>query len=382
MSFHQSTQQSNYVAQASYKDREAQAMAEEEQPMYPVDECLRHRALWIRVTVYILRLAFGLAGIYLFLLSLSVFGKGVQALTKQLSTTLFQAATAPGVALAVGVMGTSLVQSSSTTTSLVVALVGVEAIDLDVAVPMIMGANIGTAITNTIVSWFFAYDEQDKYVRAFSAATVHDAFNILNIALLFSIDSIVAAFNNGQGFLIALANATVSPDNLGEERDTQKPFDVLFSAAIDAIIVIDKKKLQDITTFLTVDEEAFIRYADKCEVFNNNNNSHLVEEPAKPFEMESDTNLGNLSDHCYLAGCTYVDDGETLPCNVEEAYDDVVDFVTSIEVVKSSFVSSKHSDSIVGIFYYFASPCDVNHQLGYNDYLLDLILWRGWTENY
>ena len=52
----------------------------------------------------------------------------------------------------IGVLVTVLVQSSSTSTSIIVGLVAAE-VPVRVAIPMIMGANIGTSVTNTIVSF-------------------------------------------------------------------------------------------------------------------------------------------------------------------------------------------------------------------------------------
>ena len=51
----------------------------------------------------------------------------------------------------IGVLATVLVQSSSTSTSIIVGLVSA-GVPVRAAVPMIMGANIGTSVTNTIVS--------------------------------------------------------------------------------------------------------------------------------------------------------------------------------------------------------------------------------------
>jgi Na+/phosphate symporter len=54
--------------------------------------------------------------------------------------------------LLIGVLATVLVQSSSTTTSIIIALVGSNELSVKMAVYMVMGANIGTSVTNTIVA--------------------------------------------------------------------------------------------------------------------------------------------------------------------------------------------------------------------------------------
>ena len=52
----------------------------------------------------------------------------------------------------IGVLVTVLVQSSSTSTTIIVGLVATD-VPVHTAIPMIMGSNIGTSVTNTIVSF-------------------------------------------------------------------------------------------------------------------------------------------------------------------------------------------------------------------------------------
>ena len=86
-----------------------------------------------------------------------------------------------------GILATSLLQSSSTTTSIIVGLVSGGALSLPGAVPMIMGANLGTSVTNTIVSLAYIKDTK-SFKKSFAAATVHDFFNVLSVAILLPIE--------------------------------------------------------------------------------------------------------------------------------------------------------------------------------------------------
>jgi len=52
----------------------------------------------------------------------------------------------------IGVIVTVLVQSSSTSSSIIVSMVGAQVMTVNQAIPVIMGANIGTSITSTFVS--------------------------------------------------------------------------------------------------------------------------------------------------------------------------------------------------------------------------------------
>lgn len=92
----------------------------------------------------------------------------------------------PLVGLMIGVLGTVLVQSSSTFTSIIVAAIGA-GMDVHIAVPMLMGANIGTSVTNTLVA-MTQIGNREEFERAFAAATVHDMFNWSTVILLFTIE--------------------------------------------------------------------------------------------------------------------------------------------------------------------------------------------------
>jgi len=112
-------------------------------------------------------------------------GSGFKLLGKDVLETFFAATENPFVGLVVGILATTLVQSSSVTTSMIVGLVAAPDNPLPIAnaVPMIMGANIGTTVTNTIVSMAHM-GRRDEFLRAFSVATCHDFFNFIAVAVL------------------------------------------------------------------------------------------------------------------------------------------------------------------------------------------------------
>ena len=55
------------------------------------------------------------------------------------------------------------------------------------AIPMIMGANIGTSVTSTIVA-LTQMGDTEQFERAFSGAVVHDFFNWLTVIVLFVLE--------------------------------------------------------------------------------------------------------------------------------------------------------------------------------------------------
>jgi sodium-dependent phosphate cotransporter len=125
--------------------------------------------------------------LYAFLVGIGAMGTAFKWMGKGYTTELLGGEHGPLVSLFIGILATTLVQSSSTTTSLVVGMVAAGALQLDSAVFMVMGANIGTTVTNTIVS-LGHITQSNEYRRAFAAATVHDFFNIIVLVILFPLE--------------------------------------------------------------------------------------------------------------------------------------------------------------------------------------------------
>jgi sodium-dependent phosphate cotransporter len=124
------------------------------------------------------------AVLYGFLVSIGMIGKAFKMFSGGFVGDLVQSASNPLIGLFVGILVTSLVQSSSTTTSLVVALVGSGTMPAATAIPVVMGANIGTSVTNILVS-LGHINRGPEFRRAFAAANVHDFFNVLAVLILF-----------------------------------------------------------------------------------------------------------------------------------------------------------------------------------------------------
>ncbi len=125
--------------------------------------------------------------LYFFMVAIKLVGTSFKMFGGDFAARLVTSCSNPLVGLFIGILATSIVQSSSTTTSLVVGLVGGGILPLEVAIPMIMGANVGTTITNVLVSLTFVTRRED-FKRAFAGATVHDFFNFFAVALFFPLE--------------------------------------------------------------------------------------------------------------------------------------------------------------------------------------------------
>lgn len=109
----------------------------------------------------------------------------------------------PLVALFIGLLVTAILQSSSTSTALIVAMVASEAISFTNAVPMVMGANIGTTITSTIVSLGYINNKK-RFKKAISIGTVHDFFNILAVIIIFPLEYFLGVLSGSTKFVLDL----------------------------------------------------------------------------------------------------------------------------------------------------------------------------------
>ncbi|MCX8489995.1 MAG: Na/Pi symporter [Cyclobacteriaceae bacterium] len=137
--------------------------------------------------IYLRNTAYILAALLVFLFSLDLMIASLQQLGKVATETILLATSNPFTGLFIGLLVTAIIQSSSATTSMVVALVASGSISLQAAIPIIMGANIGTTITSTIVSLGFI-TKKKEFGRAVAAGTYHDFFNILTTVILFPLE--------------------------------------------------------------------------------------------------------------------------------------------------------------------------------------------------
>jgi solute carrier family 34 (sodium-dependent phosphate cotransporter) len=137
----------------------------------------------LSIASIILRIALILFLVYIFILSIKLMGGSFKLFGKDFAAAMFSATSNPLVALMIGVFTTAIVQSSSFTTSSIVGLVASGVLPLEAAIPMVMGANIGTSVTNILVS-IGSISRGDEFKRAFGGSLLHDIFNICAVVVL------------------------------------------------------------------------------------------------------------------------------------------------------------------------------------------------------
>jgi len=135
----------------------------------------------VRNTVYIL------LALLTFLFTLDLMIASLQHLGRDAAEVIILATSNPFTGLFIGLLVTAIIQSSSATTSMIVAMVASGSITLEGAIPILMGANVGTTITSTIVSLGFI-TKKKEFRRAVTIGTYHDFFNILTVLILFPLE--------------------------------------------------------------------------------------------------------------------------------------------------------------------------------------------------
>ncbi len=141
-----------------------------------------------------------IACLYFFLIGIGGMGAAFKGEFKDTAAKLLEATRSPVVGLFIGILATTIVQSSSTTTSLIVGLVAAGALDVTGAIFMVMGANVGTTVTAKIVS-LGHITRKSEFRRAFAASSVHDTFNLVTVAIMLPLELKFKILENSAGYL-------------------------------------------------------------------------------------------------------------------------------------------------------------------------------------
>jgi len=153
------------------------------------------------------RIVLVLGMLYAFLVGVALLEAGIAGLGAGFRDGLIREVANPISGLFAGILITVLVQSSSVSTATIVGLVGAGTLDLSLAIPMIMGANIGTTITNTLAS-LGSIRRKGEFQRAFTAATMHDFFNLLAVAVLLPVELLTGALSRSATALTSVLRGT------------------------------------------------------------------------------------------------------------------------------------------------------------------------------
>lgn len=144
----------------------------------------------------------------LFFGSLELMAESFRMLNQDWAKQLLLATSNPFIGLFIGLLSTAILQSSSTVTTMLVAIVISGRIELTHAIPIVMGANIGTTITSTIVAIGHIADKSE-FRKAMVAATMHDIFNILVVCIVFPLEYFFKALTISSQWLSSYVSSVI-----------------------------------------------------------------------------------------------------------------------------------------------------------------------------
>ncbi|XP_024212585.2 sodium-dependent phosphate transport protein 2A isoform X2 [Pan troglodytes] len=191
----------------------------------------------------LLKVPLMLTFLYLFVCSLDMLSSAFQLAGGKVAGDIFKdnaILSNPVAGLVVGILVTVLVQSSSTSTSIIVSMVSSGLLEVSSAIPIIMGSNIGTSVTNTIVALMQAGDRTD-FRRAFAGATVHDCFNWLSVLVLLPLEA-------ATGYLHHITRLVVASFNIHGGRDAPDLLKIITEPFTKLIIQLDESVITSIAT--------------------------------------------------------------------------------------------------------------------------------------
>src|SRR5699024_2457687 len=121
--------------------------------------------------------------VYILITAVSIIGSGFGAATGGRAEEIVAFAQNPVIGLVIGLCAGVLAPSAATPSASVVGMVA-GGLPLDTAIPILMGANVRTTLTSTLVSLGAAGDP-NQCRRAFTAASVHDMYNPLSVTIVY-----------------------------------------------------------------------------------------------------------------------------------------------------------------------------------------------------
>ncbi|GFN93139.1 sodium-dependent phosphate transport protein 2a [Plakobranchus ocellatus] len=196
----------------------------------------------LAVVKVLVKISLVLALLYAFICLLDLLGNAFRLLGGKTAGSVFQDSELlknPITGLMIGVLATVILQSSSTSSSIVITMVASKILDLRPAIPIIMGANIGTTVTNTLVSLAHSMQRRE-FKRAFSGAVVHDVFNWLTVLILLPLEHLT-------GYLYHLTGLIIDSLNMENVKaNKQDLLKKLTKPLTSRIVKVDKKVITGI----------------------------------------------------------------------------------------------------------------------------------------
>lgn len=260
-------------------------------------------------------------------------------LVEDLFTNIFKAINFPLLLILVGVVFTALIQSSSAATGVVITMVGTGVLSLDLALFIVLGANIGTCVTALLAS--VGANANSKRV-----ALIHFTFNVIGTALFTALIWI---------FKEPAVNLLVSLFPGGDPMSLQmrvSVFHVIFNVTTTCLLLPFTKYLVKYSCLVikdnpTEEEKLTLKYVDE----------RLLSTPSialMQVKREMDYMLGLVEENIRLSFDAMengrISSGERIKEN--EAIIDFTNAALTKFLIKLSVGSSQSDEQIIGSYFH------------------------------
>ena len=175
-------------------------------------------------------------------------------LVEQMFTNIFKVIDHPLLLILVGVIFTALIQSSSASTGVVITMVGAGVLPLELALFIVLGANIGTCVTALLAS--IGANANSKRV-----ALIHFTFNVIGTVLF---TAVIWIFK--EPFIDMLVSMFPNSDPMSLQMRVSM-FHVIFNTTTTVLLIPFVKQLVDYSCLVIKDkkakqEEYSLKYVD------------------------------------------------------------------------------------------------------------------------
>ena len=175
-------------------------------------------------------------------------------LVEEMFTDIFKTVEFPLLLILIGVVFTALIQSSSASTGVVITMVGTGVLPLDLALFIILGANIGTCVTALLAS--IGANSNSKRV-----ALIHFTFNVIGTVLF---TAIIWIFRDQS---VAILTSLFPGDDPMSLQMRVSVFHVIFNVTTTVVLLPFVDQLVKYSTLVIKDknedrEELTLKYVD------------------------------------------------------------------------------------------------------------------------
>ena len=238
--------------------------------------------------------------LYTFFCSLATLSRGFRLISASADGSLpKEHLTNPAVGLLIGTLGTAVIQSSSTVTSFVVALVASGSITVKEAIPIVMGSNVGTSLTSGLVA-FLHIRNPEKFKVGFTVAILHDVFNWMSILILLPVECLTDVLGKTSQVLVEALYQ--DKQRFNQSLFHSGPLFFLEASVVDNIVKLKPAHLP--WDCHTTNSSGLVETWKKLEGFKNLGTEETLQ-ALETLESHSEESCSMLETDCE-GGCSYL----------------------------------------------------------------------------